>query len=99
MSKQSINLENVSAATLALDKANLNINDAFRAVKTAADRLSNNWSSRAGSQAQSTMYQFVKDSESRFAVLQNYVSFLRDQVNPGYDSAETTNVKLADQFK
>lgn len=99
MSEQSINLENVSIAISGLRTANENINNAFRAVETAAKRLDSNWNSRAGSLANTSMYQLLENNTARSTILQNYVNLLEQQVNPGYRSAEETNIKLADQFK
>lgn len=99
MAKQVVNTDRIVSSAAKIRTVNNNINNAFRTLRNTAKQLDNNWKGQAGETARTTMYQLFNNSETRSAVLQNYISMLEQQVNPGYDSAETTNTKLADKFK
>ena len=99
MAKQLINTDRITSVVTNLRNVNNNINNAFFTLQNNAKQLENNWKSAAGTAAQTTMYQLFKNSEVRSAVIQNYINMLEQQVNPGYNNAETVNTKLADNFK
>ena len=102
MAKQVVNTERIASAANKLRTVNNNINNAFSTMQNKARQLDNNWKSAAGDAARITMYEIFKFNDSkdgRPAVLQNYINMLEQQVNPGYINTETTNKKLADNFK
>lgn len=100
MLRQSIDTERVAAVAAVLQSVNENINDSCDKMGKTCDRqLSENWKSEAGSAAITLLYELLKGNESRSTVIQNYISFLGQQVDPGYVEAERVNTSLADQFK
>lgn len=99
MSKQIINTDGIKKSANQLRMVNTKINTAFDDFKNKAKQLNNNWNSRAGEKAKTTMYQLFNYNEARSAVLQNYINMLEQQVNPGYKEAENVNVQLSDLFK
>ena len=99
MTKQTIDTDRIVASATALRTANSNIGSAFQTLQNSAKRLEDNWKGAAGTTAQTTVQQIFKISEERSKVLQNYVNFLEQQVNPGYIDTETVNTTLADKFK
>lgn len=98
MSIQKVNTEAIAAAASAIASANANINSSFDELRNAGSDMAGSWNSRAGSAAETTLYQLFKGNEARSAVMQNYLNILQQVVNPGYESGETENTKLADQF-
>jgi len=98
MNRQFINTPGVSETAHRIRTVNSNIDNAFRTLRNRMQQLEN-WRGAAGAVAQTTMHQLFRMGEARSAVLQNYVSMLEKQVNPGYKGAETTNTSLADKFK
>jgi len=99
MAKQTINTDRVAASASKLRTVNNNINNEFRTLQNKANQLGGSWKGAAGTLAQTTMQQLFKHSAERSAVLQNYISILEQQVNPGYANAENVNTSLADKFK
>ncbi len=97
--KQLVNTEGISTAATKLRNVNDNISDEFDTLTKKAKLLESDWKSAAGSLACSKMYELFKYSEVRYAVIQNYINTLEQQVNPNYESAEDSNTKLADKFK
>ena len=79
---------------------NSQMRDNFQNVQTAISQLNNSWD---GSAANATIGKFneikTKFMDARYAVLDNYVNFLLQQVGEGYTQTENANVSLADQFK
>ena len=98
MSNQFINTPGVADAASRIRAANGNINNSFSTLQSRMLPI-NNWQGAAGSVAQTTMHQLFKMSGVRSSILQNYVNILEQQVNPNYQSAESTNKLLADQFR
>ena len=99
MAKQSIDTDRVTYAANKLRQTDKAINKEFQTLQKAAKRLESDWKSSAGSAAHTVMYELLKYNEARSAVLQNYISMLEEQLNPGYLKAENANTKLADKFK
>ena len=96
---QKIDTSAVESAANRIQSAGAAINSAFQKVSRQGSRLAGSWQSRAGSQAESTLYKLAKFNEDRDAVLQNYVDFLKLVVEQGYLSVEETNTSLASYFK
>ena len=97
--RQSIDTARVKSSANKLRTVNRNIDGQFQTFRNSAVRISNNWSGRAAERAKTEMYKLFDSGTARSAVLQNYVDMLSQQVYPGYESAEDTNTRLADQFK
>lgn len=89
----------VSAAAKNISNYNSRIRDDFSSVETAMKALNNAWDGAAASRAMSALHE-IKDTfhGPRYEVLQNYVAFLQQTVNPGYAQTEKTNTSLANLF-
>ena len=98
MSLQKVDTERIAAAAGAITTANTNMETNFETIRTLGQRMASNWNSAAGEAAESLMNQLFKGNEARAAKFLNCANLLAQQVNPGYDNAETTNTKLADMF-
>lgn len=99
MAKQVVNTDKIAASASRLRVINNNINRSFGDLQKKVKELDAKWKGRAGETAQTSMYQLLKNSEERSKVIQNYINLMEQQVNPGYNSTETANKKLADNFK
>ena len=99
MAIEIVNTEGISSAATKLRTVNNNINNKFDALKKKATQLESSWNSSAGNTACTTMYKLFQISETRSAVIQNYINILEQQVTPGYDATENVNTSLADLFK
>jgi uncharacterized protein YukE len=95
-----VDTERVSAAAKQIAQYNRKIRDDFSAVELAMKALANVWDGTASSQAISAFHELKQAyDEPRYEVMNNFVTFLHQQVDPGYTQTETTNVSLADRFK
>jgi uncharacterized protein YukE len=99
MAKQGVNTECVATAANKLRSVNNTINTQFNSLQSKAKKLDSNWNSKAGDNARTTMHEIFKNNEPRGIVLQNYINFLEQQINPGYVDTENTNTSLAGKFK
>jgi len=99
MTEIKVNTEGIADTVERLRSADSNINDAVERLSRSGKRLEFHWESGAGAQAMTKMYELFALNEQRAAVMQNYIRFLQQQVEPNYTSAETGNTQLADQFR
>jgi len=95
-----VNTDIINAAAGQIKGYNKQIRDDFDSLQSAVSRLDSTWD---GSAATNTIKKFneIKSSycDARYAVMDNFVGFLYQQVGIGYENVETTNKSLADQFK
>lgn len=95
-----VDTERVSSAAKQIAQYNRKIREDFSAVEAAMRALNNVWDGTASSQAMSAFHELKHAyDEPRYEVMNNYVTFLHQQVDPGYTQTENTNVSLADRFK
>lgn len=99
MAKQGIDTQQVISAAASLRNANNNINRSFAILKSIAENIEYDWNGAAGEKARTTMYNLFKGNEARYAVIQNYINLLEQQVDPNYINVEKVNSSLADKFK
>ena len=75
----------------------------FDELKTSQDtikNLSNTWDGEAAQATISAYEEFAaKYFQNYYDILDNYVKFLRTNVEQGYFETETANINLADAFK
>jgi uncharacterized protein YukE len=90
----------VAAAAQNIANYNNRIRDDFSPVESAMRALNSAWDSTAAEQAMDSFYN-IKNAfhEPRYTVMDNFVKFLQQQVDPGYTQTETVNTFLADLFK
>lgn len=90
----------VLKAAMNITTCNSNIENAFEAVETAMKNLSDAWSGQASANAVSRFNSMKKGyKDTRYEVIRQYVDFLNQQIETGYEATETTNTSLADAFK
>ncbi len=99
MGKQSIDTGKVTSTAQMLRTVNRNLDGAFSSMQRTAKGIERDWRSRAGTMAQTALYELFRNNSARSAVLQNYINLLEQAVVPGYNNAENVNTRLADQFK
>ena len=97
--RQAIDTTRVADSANRLRIVNNNIERHFQSFRNSAGQLNNTWHSRAGDKAKTEMYKLFDGATARSTVLQNYITILNQQINPGYNDAEAVNTSLADQFK
>ena len=98
--KISVLTERVRTAATNISSRNDNIRDALSTPETANNRLNAAWNSPSSYQVLQQFYTIKSNLEpARYAVMNQYVNFLRLQVGDGYDQTEQVNTALADAFK
>jgi len=95
-----INTGSVVQSATRLKGYNNNIRTAFSSVETAMNHLNPHWDGAASEKARSAFFA-IKNAyvTDRFNVMNNFASFLNNQVSEGYIQTEETNEKLAEAFK
>lgn len=99
MALQKVNTDSIAAAAAAIRSTDAGLTAGVEQLRTMCTNLLGSWESSAGSTAQSVFLDISRGDEARSAVLQNYAAMLTEVVNPGAETAENTNTKLADLFK
>lgn len=90
----------VVAAAKNISNLNNKISDEFSSVESAIKGLDNVWSGEASAKGISSFYELKNAfNEPRYTVVDNFVRFLKQQVNAGYTHTENENKSLADLFK
>lgn len=100
MSKVKINTDLVSDLAGKISNGNNEIQTAFDAVISSVNGLGNSWSGAAYGHA-SASFGSIREKyyHARYNSVNNYANTLRNQMVKGYTEAETSNIRLADQFK
>ncbi len=95
-----INTDLVAQVASNIESLNNQLNDQLNDAKATVDSLANVWSGEA---AEATISAFAEFSAKYFQdykdILDQYVKFLRNNVEQGYFDTETANTNLADSFK
>ena len=100
MADAKIDTLSVEEAADYLKKYNTKMNEEFEILQGVISKLKNSWSGSAADNAFSGFNSFASSyKSSRYSVIQSYVTYLIQQVDPGYTQAESTNESLADGFK
>lgn len=100
MADLKLNTDAVRASANTISKYNKQIKDKMDEVQKAMSKLDAAWDGSAATAAMGKFNQ-IKNAyaDNRYAVVDNYVSFLFQQVGEGYEQTETVNKSLADAFK
>jgi len=95
-----VNKTIIARAATNIANINTRIKNDFDAVIKEMNSLPSVWSGKASEQAVS-QFQSIRNAyvSDRFSVIDNYVKFLRNQVDAGYTQTENVNKSLADQFR
>lgn len=100
MARLKVDAEQVVATANRIKNYNNQMRDGFSSVQEAITRLDGTWDGSAATNA-IRKFNAIKNSycEARYSVVDNFVSFLHQQVGEGYTQTEAANKSLADQFK
>ena len=95
-----INTDQVAQIANNLEQLNKRLSEELTTSKATIDNLANTWEGEA---AQTTISSFDEFAAKYFQnyedIINNYVKFLRTNVEQGYFETETANTSLADAFK
>lgn len=82
-----------------IERLNGELSQQLTDSKTAIDNLANIWQGDAATQTVTAFDDFAtKYFQSYEDIINQYVTFLKNNVSSGYDTVETSNVNLADSF-
>ena len=95
-----VNTAHITATANKIANYNTVIRNEFSSVEAAIKSLNHSWDSVVSNSAISSFHA-IKNTyhDARYHVVDNYVTFLRQQVDAGYTQTENTNKSLADAFK
>lgn len=95
-----INTEQVNSIATDLENLNVQLEETLNNSKTTIDNLQNVWSGEAAQATISSYDEFAgKYFQNYKDIIQQYVTFLRQNVAAGYFETESANIGLADAFK
>ena len=82
-----------------IERLNGELSQQLTDSKTAIDNLANIWQGDAATQTVTAFDDFAtKYFQTYEDIINQYVTFLKNNVSSGYDTVETSNVNLADSF-
>lgn len=95
-----INTAVVSNTADQIDTANKKIRDDLSDIDSAIRTLQQNWVGEASNSC-ANKYDYIKRNfaDARFSVVNDLVTFIRKQVNEGYETTEKTVSSAAAAFK
>ncbi len=95
-----INTAAVLAAADQIDTANKNMRDELSDIDLAIRTLQQSWEGAAANSC-ANKYEYIKRnfSDARFSVVNDMVSFMKNQVGEGYKTTEKTVLSAASAFK
>lgn len=83
-----------------IENLNGQLKEELNNAKSTIKGLSTSWEGEAANAVISSFDEFSdKYFQSYYDIIDNYVKFLRNTVVQGYETTESTNTSLADQFK
>ena len=100
MADLKMNTDKVNLAATNIHRINDDIHQSFSSVESALNRLYGSWDGDASWRAEQEYGKIRNKYEGqRYAVIENYIKFLTQQVGIGYDQTEEANKSLAAAFK
>lgn len=95
-----VNTDQVAQIASNLEKLNASLSENLTDSKATIDQLANIWEGEAAQATISSFDEFANKYFQNYAdIIQQYVSFLRTNVEQGYFETENANISLADAFK
>ena len=83
-----------------IESLNQRLSEELKTSQDTIKNLSNTWDGEAAEATISAYNEFAaKYFQNYYDILDNYVKFLRTNVEQGYFETETANINLADAFK
>jgi hypothetical protein len=100
MANLKINTDSAITAATHIKTINGQIRDGFSSVQNAITQLDNAWDGSAATNAIGKFNELkTKYPQARYNVVDNFVTFLFQQVGEGYIQTEEANKSLAEAFK
>jgi len=95
-----VNTDQVAQIASTIEGLNKDLKESLENSKKIVNGLSNTWEGEASQATISSFNEFAnKFFQNYYDVIDNYVKFLRTNVDSGYFETETTNTNLSDAFK
>jgi len=95
-----VNTDQVAQIATSIEKLNLRLTEELTTGKKTIDNLANTWEGEASRATISSFDEFAaKYFQNYEEIINNYVKFLRTNIEQGYFETETSNTTLADAFK
>ena len=95
-----VNTAQVAQIASTIESLNKKLNDELITSRAAVNSLSSTWEGEASQATISSFEDFAKKYfESYYEIIDNYVKFLRANVETGYFDTETANTNISDAFK
>ncbi len=95
-----VNTDQVAQIASNVENLNKKLNEQLTECQATIKALSNTWEGEAASNTVSSFDEFAaKYFQNYYDIIDQYVKFLRTNVETGYFETETANTSLADAFK
>ena len=95
-----VNTDQVAGIATSIETLNKKLSEYLTNSQVTIKNLANTWEGEASQATISSFNDFAtKYFQNYYDVIDNYVKFLRVNVDAGYFETETTNTHLADAFK
>ena len=95
-----VNTDQVAQIATNIEGLNKKLNEQLITSQTTVKNLSNLWEGEASTATITSFDEFAsKYFQNYYDIIDNYVKFLRVNVDAGYFETETANTSLADAFK
>ncbi len=100
MTQMKMNVDIVKSVADAVKTINDDMSNELTNLQKVVSKLGNSWVSPAATNAIDSFNEIVSTYGGvRYSAINNYVSFLKQNVIQGYNQTESVNVSLADGFK
>ncbi len=100
MSVIRVDTDKVYLTSNKINTINGQIRDEFADVVKTVQNLDSSWDGDASTTATRAFAKIKNDfADSRYKAMNNFVKFLNQQVDEGYEQTEQANTNLADAFK
>jgi len=95
-----VNTDQVGQIATTIEGLNKELKEKLENSKKIINDLGNTWEGEASQATISSFNEFAsKYFQNYYDIIDNYVKFLRTNVDQGYFETETANTNLADSFK
>lgn len=95
-----VNTDQVAQIATTIESLNTKLKEELEATKASINSLSSTWTGEAANATREAYESFASNFfQNYYEVIDQYVKFLRVNVEQGYFETESTNVGLADNFR
>lgn len=100
MARITVNTDQVNEIATEISSLNQKLYDQLEESRTLFESLKDNWSGEAYESTRAAYTEFSgKYFQTYKDIIENYVTFLRQNVSIGYFDVETINISLSEVFK